>query len=197
MNILIIDDQKLIVDDLTYEVKNIMPGAYLDGFTDANEALDSAQKTQYDVAMLDIDMPVMNGLTLARKLIATNQFINIIFVTGYKEYAYEAHELYCSAFLTKPVGSKKLKSAFDNLRNQVINLPEGFTNEHYSGEALIGQKLKALREQRNISRQELADLMDVTRQTVHRWEQGERVPDVVTFFKLLRLLGASTEDIIG
>jgi DNA-binding XRE family transcriptional regulator len=38
--------------------------------------------------------------------------------------------------------------------------------------------------------------MDVTRQTIYRWEHGERIPDVLTFIRLTRLLGVDISDII-
>ena len=53
------------------------------------------------------------------------------------------------------------------------------------------------REQRAISTQALADLMKVSRQTVYRWEQGERVPDILTLLKLARILGVRAEALLG
>jgi DNA-binding XRE family transcriptional regulator len=141
-------------------------------------------------------MPEMDGLILASRLIALWPAINIIFVTGYKEYALEAHELYCSAFLMKPVGRRKLENAFNNLRKPFLNIPQDFLTTHYSGGAVIGKKIETLRELRGISRQEIADLMGVKRQTVYRWEHGERLPDVLTFITLTRLLGVKISDIV-
>ena len=196
MNILITDDEKLIVDDLTHEVHEIYPSAVIDAVTNAEEALVLSDGKEYDIALLDIDMPGMNGLTLARKLIAAQPAVNIIFVTGYQEYALEAHDLYCSAFLLKPIGKRKLKTAFENLRRPFIDVPSDLYSEHYSGGAVIGKRIKMYREMRGISRQELANYMNVTRQTVFRWEQGERIPDVLTFTRLARLLGIGIEDIL-
>lgn len=53
------------------------------------------------------------------------------------------------------------------------------------------------REQRGISRQELADRMNVARQTVYRWEQGERMPDVLSFVRLAKVLGIGIKDIVA
>ena len=197
MNILIVDDEKLIVDDLMHEVKEIVPGASIDGMTNSVGALERAREKEYDVALIDIDMPDMDGLTLARRLIAFSPAINIIFITGYGEYAIEAHELYCSAFLVKPVGNRKLKKAFENLRRPVIDITQEFYQEHYSGEDVLGKRLEICREQRGLSRQELADLMNVSRQTIYRWELGERIPDLLTFIKLTRILGVDIEDIVS
>ena len=56
--------------------------------------------------------------------------------------------------------------------------------------------MKMCREQRNISRQELADLMQVSRQTVFRWEQGERLPDIMTLLTLTRILEITITDLL-
>lgn len=196
MNILITDDEKLIVSDLVRDVRGIYPAAVIDAAVSAEEALALSEEKDYDIALLDIDMPGMDGISLARKLIAAQPAVNIIFVTGYQEYAIEAHELYCSAFLLKPVGKRKLKTAFENLRKPFMDVSSEFYSQHYSGGAVIGKRIEMCREQRGISRQELADYMKVTRQTVYRWEQGERIPDVLTFIKLTRLLGIDLEDIL-
>ena len=196
MKVLIVDDEKLIVDDLTYVISEVAPKACVDGTINPQTALKLAEKNEYNVALVDIDIPGTNGITLARQLITMHPSINIIFVTGHPEYALQAHELYCSAFLVKPIGAEELKKAFDNLRNPVIDVPEDFFEKHFSGSDVIGYKLEFYRQQRNLSRQELATLMGVTRQTIYRWEHGERLPDIITFVKLARLLGVSMEDII-
>ena len=196
MNILIVDDVKLIMEDLVLEVREICPAAVIDGVTSGLSAVELARHTTYDIALLDIDMPDLDGLTLAKQLIASNPSINIIFVTGYKEFALTAHEMYCSAFLVKPVGHRALKKAFENLRKPILDLPKDFSESLYSGSAFIGERIKICREQRNISRQELADLMQVSRQTVFRWEQGERLPDIMTLLTLARILGITITDLL-
>lgn len=196
MNILIVDDVKLIVEDLVAEVHEICPDAVIDGLTSALSAVELARHKVYDVALLDNAMPEMDGLTLAKQLIALNPSINIIFVTAYKEYALAAHEMYCSAFLVKPVSQRALKKAFENLRKPILNLPKDFSESLYSGSAIIGERIKICREQRNISRQELADLMQVSRQTVFRWEQGDRLPDIMTLLTLARILGTTVTDLL-
>ena len=39
--------------------------------------------------------------------------------------------------------------------------------------------------------------MNVSRQTIYRWELGERIPDLLTFIKLTRILGVDIEDIVS
>ena len=197
MKILIVDDELLIAEGIKREVEVLFSDAKVDAVTSADEALRLARSKEYEVALLDIDMPGMDGLTLAKRLIALWPSINIIFVTGYQEYALEAHELYCSAFLLKPVGERKLKKAFENLRKPFAHVSEEFLSQHYQGGDVLGKKIELYREQRGISRQELADLIGVTRQTVFRWEHGDRLPDVLTFMQLSRLLGVEINEMLG
>ena len=199
MNILIVDDEKLIVEDLTHEVRELYPSpdALVDGTTSAADAIRMAEQTEYDAALLDIDMPDMDGLNLARHLISSCPAINIIFVTGYETYALEAHELYCSAFLLKPVSRRKLKQAFDNLRRPLLNVSMELLEEHFSGKIQIGKQIEVFRKKRGLSGQDLADLMKVSRQTIFRWEKGVRIPDVLMFMKLARILGVRIEDLLG
>ena len=199
MNILIVDDEKLIVEDLTHEVRELYPSpdALVDGTTSAADAIRMAEQTEYDAALLDIDMPDMDGLNLARHLISSCPAINIIFVTGYETYALEAHELYCSAFLLKPVSRRKLKQAFDNLRRPFLNVSMELLEEQFSGKIQIGKQIEMFRKKRGLSGQELADLMKVSRQTIFRWEKGVRIPDVLMFMKLARILGVRVEDLLG
>ena len=114
--------------------------------------------------------------------------INIIFVTGYREYALESYEVYASGFLLKPVSTKKLKSAFENLRHPVPELSRRAEADHYAGGAVIGKKIEHYRMMRGMSREQLAQIMGVSRQTVYRWESGQRLPDVVVFVKLAQVL---------
>ena len=196
MKILVVDDEILIAKGICNEVLKLYPQAKIEMATASLDALKLAETNPFDVALLDIDMPRMNGLTLARKLIALQHSINIIFITGHQEYALDAHELYCSAFLSKPVDGKKLKVAFEKLRKPFLDLPEDFSAQHYQGSDAIGKKIEMYRELRGISRNEMADLMGVTRQSVFRWEHGERLPDVLTFLSIARILGIKISELI-
>ena len=79
MKILIVDDVMLIMEDLVREVQEIHPDAAIDGVTSALSAAELARHTAYDIALLDIDMPDLDGLNLAKQLTASNPSINIIF----------------------------------------------------------------------------------------------------------------------
>ena len=188
MKILVADDHTFIVDDLIDELKKIYPDAECVGTSDPKQVLSLFDENKFDVVFMDIMMPGTNGITLAKKILESNPRTNIIYITGYSEYALESYETFASAFLVKPISSRKLRNALENLRHPISNITDEMIEAEYAGEAVIGKKITKYREERNISRKELGELMHVTESTISRWENGKRIPDIVTFLKLAQVL---------
>ena len=103
-----VDDEPLVLQ-LTVSLCKELPG--LDdavGFTRAEEALAYLSGHEAAIAILDIDMPDMNGLALAAKIKEKSPDTAIIFLTGYAEFAVEAFSLHASGYLLKPISREKL-----------------------------------------------------------------------------------------
>lgn len=125
MNVIVVDDERIVLAAETAAVKRGLPEAEVYSFQKANEALSLAENTQIDTAFLDINIKGITGLELAKKLQKFNPKINIVFCTGYSEYSLDAHDLYCSAYLMKPITDEKLKKALENLRYPVTQKIKG------------------------------------------------------------------------
>lgn len=74
----------------------------LETFNSSKDALDWAGEHPIDVAFLDIEMPVMNGIELAKCLKNIDENIHIIFVTAYEQYALQAFAVDAIGYLLKP-----------------------------------------------------------------------------------------------
>lgn len=72
-----------------------------------------AEESDYDILLLDIEMGAMDGVTMAKRLRKNNDFVQIIFVTGYSDYISEGYEVAALHFLVKPVQEEKLCSVLD------------------------------------------------------------------------------------
>ena len=117
MKFLLVDDEHLQLQKLIDEVNEAAPGNEICSFNNPLEALEFANNNQdIDVAFLDIEMPEINGVELAKKLKEIKPTINIIFVTGYSEYALSAYTLHASGYLTKPVNSQQILAELSDLR---------------------------------------------------------------------------------
>jgi two-component SAPR family response regulator len=109
MNLICVDDEALVLQYTQTLCREVLPaGAVVEGFLRASEALDWAAANPVDVALLDIDMPVMNGLQLALRLKQLRPDAAIIFVTGYAQYAVDAFSLHAQGYLMKPVSKERL-----------------------------------------------------------------------------------------
>ena len=114
--------------------------------------------------------------------------LNIIYITGFADFALESYKTYASAFLLKPIRGEMLRDALNNLRHPVSKITDDMIEQEMSGSALIGKRIAKSREERGMTRDELKDKMGVTVQTISRWKSGKRLPDVVTFMKLAQVL---------
>ena len=193
MNILIADDHKFIVEDLMYELSELLPEAECTGTTRPDEVLSLFAEKRFEIVFMDIEMPGINGIQLAKKILADSPRTNIIYITGFTQYARECYRTYASAFLEKPITTEMLKDALDHLRFPISNITDEMIAEMYSGKAVIGKKIEKMREERGVCRQEFAEMMGVAGQTVYRWESGERVPDITTFMRIMKELGVDSE----
>ena len=90
---------------------------------DAQQALTALRHTQFDLLLLDINMPGMDGVTLARSLRELggtdpkNQPA-VVFVTAHTEHAVQAFELEAADYLTKPVRLERLQQALGKVQQR-------------------------------------------------------------------------------
>lgn len=120
MKILIVDDEMMMLEETRECVLAASPDSEITCADNYVDALKAVSETMFDIACLDIEMPGMNGLELAKRMKDQCANLNIIFVTAYSEYALQAHEMYCSGYLLKPIRKRDVEKAFANLRYPVI-----------------------------------------------------------------------------
>ena len=122
MNVIAVDDEFFALNDLTEVLNECIPNADIKSFTSADAAISFAKKNKTDIAFLDIEMDNTTGIQLASQLLKINERINIIFVTGYSEYALEAFSVYASGYILKPAEKKSVLAAMSKLRYPVENV---------------------------------------------------------------------------
>ena len=123
MRVMCVDDEELILQMTVTLCENMPQTDEVIGFRTSKEALGFLKEgRQPDVALLDIDMPDMDGLTLAAKIKEIRPETAIIFLTGYSEYAVQAFSIHASGYLLKPIDSRELSRELDwAMRTQGIS----------------------------------------------------------------------------
>ena len=119
MNIIAVDDEYYALELMKHALEEVAGGATVYLCRDVRSALQTASKIKIDVAFLDIHMPEMNGVELARELKRYNPKVNIVFATGFSEHMKEGIDLRMSGYIFKPVTPEAVKCELENLRNPI------------------------------------------------------------------------------
>ena len=133
MNVLICDDDEFAIKEsynilLEYATKNDLK-------FDVEISSDSVKilrsKKHYDIALLDIEMPYVTGLTLISHLNEINKHIQIFIITSYSCYLDNAMDLNVFRYINKPIDKERFFRGLDiaiekyNSNRQIITLDNG------------------------------------------------------------------------
>ena len=113
MRCIIIDDEPLAVRLLESFIEKTPDLQLLASFTDPIEGAAAIKEGKADLVFLDIQMPDLDGMELARIVPPQTR---IIFTTAFKEYAFESYEVKALDFLLKPIRYSKFLAAIDKAR---------------------------------------------------------------------------------
>ncbi len=76
------------------------------------------EKKDADILLLDIEMPGMDGMSLARRLRSMGEGVQIIFVTGFPDYALEGYDVDAVSYLLKPIQKDRLYACLDRAKDR-------------------------------------------------------------------------------
>lgn len=117
MRAILVDDERFALEELEYELKG-RDVEVIGKFTDSVEALEEIIRLSPDAVFLDIDMPELDGITMADEILQRSSGIQVVFVTAYNEYALRAFELNAIDYVVKPVSAQRLDLTIRKLSRQ-------------------------------------------------------------------------------
>ncbi|RJG00525.1 LytR/AlgR family response regulator transcription factor [Noviherbaspirillum sedimenti] len=152
--LLIVDDEApararlaMLLSDIAAECPHQLVGEA----AHAQAALDSLAATRPDIVLLDVQMPGMNGIELARHLAAAEAPPAIIFVSAFDEFALKAFEVHALDYLLKPVRAARLAQAIQRAAT-LVAVPA-------QKQALAAASASLRQQRRNFSVQERGRLL--------------------------------------
>ena len=108
MKILCVDDDRQTLQQHIALCRELPHVTQAEGFTGAKEALAWAEEHSVDLALLDIVMPDLDGLSLARALREKQPHMALVFLTEHEQYAAEAWEMHATSYVLKPLTRERL-----------------------------------------------------------------------------------------
>jgi DNA-binding LytR/AlgR family response regulator len=116
MRALVVDDEPLVRSELVYALSRVAADVDVTEAADAVEALRALGGAPFDAVFLDINLPGLDGLEVA-KIVARQQSPPlIVFVTAHDQHAVDAFELAAFDYVVKPVSEDRLARTVERLR---------------------------------------------------------------------------------
>jgi len=137
---LIVDDEPNLRHFLIGRLSELWPQLNIVGqASNGKEALDLIENYQPDIIFLDIRMPGLDGMTLAKQLAQNACAPLIVFTTAYDQYALEAFESEAIDYLLKPINDARLIKAIDKLKTRLKEKTPSNTDQNSAIASLLKQ----------------------------------------------------------
>jgi two-component system, LytTR family, response regulator AlgR len=136
-HLLIVDDEPLARQRLRDLVGDVGGFTVVAEAANGVDAMAVLQSTKVDIALVDIRMPVMDGIELAQHIRKLADPPNLIFTTAYDHYALQAFDLNAIDYLLKPIRVERLSTALAKARPLQVAQSEALqtvqkTHQHLS-----------------------------------------------------------------
>ena len=119
--VIMVDDTKIILKGGIPVLEEVLPNAMITGFTRPSEAIEYARANRIALAFLDIEIGKTSGLDLCRTLLEIYPRTNVVFLTAYAGYAFDAWSTGACGFMRKPLTSEGVREQIKRLRYPVLS----------------------------------------------------------------------------
>lgn len=128
---------KVLIADDEKEMRSLLKKAIekVDGFEavfeaeNGERALEIIKSSHPHVVFLDVEMPGLNGVECAKRILEINPDTIIIFATGHNEYMSDAFELYAFDYLTKPFKMERLFTTLERIKKMDLKSEKDSINK--------------------------------------------------------------------
>jgi two-component system response regulator AlgR len=142
---LIADDEPLAIERMQVLCAEL-PGITVIGTaSDGEAALRLAEKLKPELLLLDMTMPGLDGLAVARRVARFDNPPAVIFVTAHEDFAVEAFDLEAVDYVLKPVAAERLERAIERALARASRQESGAPKRQWLGEFWVPHRSELLR----------------------------------------------------
>lgn len=154
---------------------------------DPRQALPEVKDGRHQIALLDVRMPELDGVTLLRQIRALDSDLCVIVMTGYPsvETAVETMKAQAFDYLAKPFEADQLREVLSRAIREkgLVVDPDERVNR------LLGTKVRNLRKERDLTLRQLANKTGLSVSLISQIELGKSAASISTLWKLASALG--------
>ncbi len=192
IKVLVIDDDPSICKTvgLLLEDHGYGPRTY----TDPDEAIEAAEQESYQIALIDLRMPKMDGVEVVEQLKKIDDRMSCIVMTAYPDLdsATETMRRGTCDYIAKPFKQEELINAVERacLRMGIIYTDESELNR------LIGQRIRSHRLSQNLTLRQLSDRTDLTTSQLSQVELGKNAASIWALARISNSLGLQVSELL-
>ncbi len=192
IKVLVIDDDPSICKTvgLLLEDHGYSPRAY----TDPDDALGAAEKESFQIALIDLRMPAMDGVEVVERLKKIDERMSCIVMTAYPDLdsATETMRRGSCDYIPKPFKQEELVGAVERActRMGIIYTQEGELNR------LIGQRIRSHRLSQNLTLRQLSDRTDLTTSQLSQVELGKNAASIWALARISNSFGLQVSELL-
>lgn len=136
ISIIAIDDEYPVLKSISKKIEEVTGAQLLHGFTKVSEALDFLQTVgSVDIIFCDIEMLEISGLEAAPLL---NKYCKrLVFLTGYKQYTFDAFRVRAQAYLMKPLTHAMVMAEMEQLLAEQLRLSVPSSSQRFVVKNLV------------------------------------------------------------
>jgi len=192
IKVLVVDDDPSICKTvgLLLEDHGYNPRTY----TNAEEALEAADKESFQIALVDLRMPAMDGVDVVERLKKLDDRMSCIVMTAYPDLdsATETMRRGSCDYIAKPFKQEDLVAAVDRACQRMGII---YTDEHELNR-LIGQRIRSHRLSQNLTLRQLSDRTDLTTSQLSQVELGKNAASVWALARISNALGLQVSELM-
>ncbi|MHB8128651.1 MAG: LytR/AlgR family response regulator transcription factor [Mobilitalea sp.] len=140
-NIIVCDDENITLKINCTYINELSKKYKLDvnvtGFLSGEKVVEFIENNEVDIAFLDIDLKGINGIEVAARVLKKNPKVITIFITGHREFAFDAFTVEAFGYLPKPIDPERLEKVFkkavlqvNDVNNRKMRAPLVITEEN-------------------------------------------------------------------
>ena len=193
IKVLVIDDDPSVCKTvgLLLEDHGYSPRTY----TDPDKALQVAEDESFQVALIDLRMPAMDGVEVVERLKKIDERMSCIVMTAFPDLdsATETMRRGSCDYIPKPFKQDDLVAAVDRACHRMGII---YTDEHELNR-LIGQRIRSHRLAQNLTLRQLSDRTDLTTSQLSQVELGKNAASVWALARISNSLGLQVSELLA